>query len=147
MKHGEDFAREQYELMKGTNDARFAPLGQKIARQLSDAGKHNEAAAVLDEVAEELTKAGQMTQAAYITMLKDDPLTALASVQKQIKKINENGAKQFGDKWKNFELTDDELKMFENIKPGDEKAIKDAIDQVSARLGADYPTTLSIREL
>lgn len=141
MKQGEDFAREQYELMKGTNDARFAPLGQKIARQLSDAGKHNEAAAVLDEVAEELTKAGQMTQAAYITMLKDDPMTALASVQKQIKKINEEGAKKYGKNWKDFELTDDEIKAFTDLKPGDEKGLQEAVDTLSARLGADYPTT------
>lgn len=123
------------------HDPAALPLGHQLAKDYSAAGNHEAAAQIYREMGEQLTKSGQFSQAAAISMMKNDPLTALNYAERQIDKLNENGAKQFGNKWKDFSLTDDEIKMFNNIAPGDEEAIKAAYDAIGARLGKEYPTT------
>ena len=123
------------------HDPAALPLGHQLAKDYSAAGNHEAAAQIYREMGEQLTKSGQFSQAAAISMMKNDPLTALNYAERQIDKLNENGAKQFGNKWKDFSLTDDEIKMFNDIAPGDEEAIKAAYDAIGARLGKEYPTT------
>lgn len=142
MKEGLESAHEKWLDMKGENDVRFAPLGVEVARGLGKQGKYKAAADILDEVSQELTRAGQMTQAAWITMLKDDPMVALECVQKEIRKLNKDGAEQFGKKWKELKLTDDELKRFNELKRFDRDGMKSLIDDISERLGREAPSSL-----
>jgi hypothetical protein len=123
------------------HDPAALPLGHQLAKDYSAVGNHEAAAQIYREMGEQLTKSGQFSQAAAISMMKNDPLTALNYAERQIDKLNENGVKQFGNKWKDFSLTDDEIKMFNDIAPGDEEAIKAAYDAIGARLGKEYPTT------
>lgn len=117
------------------------PLGHQLAKDYSAAGNHEMAAQIYRDMGQELTKAGQFSQAAIINMVRDDPLTALQYAEKQLQKINEQGAKKFGKKWQNLTLTADEIKAFNSIEPGNADAIKALYDQIGARLGKEYPTT------
>lgn len=128
------------ELLSERNPASL-PLGHQLAKDYQKAGNHQMAVNIIDDMSEALTKSGQFSQAAIINMVKNDPLTALEYARKQIDSINRMGAKQFGDKWKNFTLTEDEIKAFGNIADGDEKAIKALYDQIGERLGKEYPST------
>lgn len=123
------------------HDPAALPLGHQIAKDYSAAGNHEAAAQIYREMGEQLTKAGQFSQAAVINMMKNDPLTALQYAQRQLDTLNEQGLKRFGSKWNDFKLTDDEIKLFDNITPGDEDAIKAAYDMIGERLGKEYPTS------
>lgn len=123
------------------HDPAALPLGHQLAKDYSAAGDHKAAAQIYREMGEQLTKAGQFSQAAAINMMKNDPLTALQYAERQIDTLNEQGLKRFGRKWTDFELTDAEKKLFDNIAPGDEGAIKAAYDQIGERLGKEYPTS------
>lgn len=128
------------ELLKERNPASL-PLGHQLAKDYQKAGNHQMAVNIIDDMSEALTKSGQFSQAAIINMVKNDPLTALEYAKKQIDSINRMGAKEFGDKWKNFALTEDEIKAFGNIADGDEEAIKQLFDDIGERLGKEYPST------
>ena len=117
------------------------PLGHQLAKDYQKAGNYDMAVSIIDDMSEALTKSGQFSQAAVISMMKNDPLTALQYAKKQINAINAKGAKDFGDKWVNFKLTDDEIKAFDSIEPGNADAIKALYDEIGARLGKEYPTT------
>ena len=117
------------------------PLGHQLAKDYSKAGDHEMAALIYRDMGKALTEAGQFTQASIINMMKNDPLTALQYAERQLKDLNEEGAKQFGKKWKNFSLTEDEIKAFNNIAPGDDKAIKELFDKIGQRIAKDYPTS------
>lgn len=123
------------------HDPAALPLGHQIAKDYSAAGNHEAAAQIYREMGEQLTKAGQFSQAAVINMMKNDPLTALQYAQRQIDTLNQQGLKRFGSKWNDFKLTDDEIKLFDSITPGDEDAIKAAYDIIGERLGKEYPTS------
>ena len=74
-------------------------------------------------------------------MLKSDPLTALAYMEKEIDALNKEGAARYGKKWKDFVLTDAEKALFDGIEPGDKAAIKAAYDKVGARIEKEYPVS------
>ena len=128
--------------MLGQKDPASLALGHRIAKDYSAKGQYEKAAQIYRDMGKELTQAGQFSQASVLAMMKNDPLTALYYAQKEIDALNTSGAKRFGKKWKNFELTPEEVKAFGKIEPGNEKAIADLYDQVGARLGKEYPTTV-----
>ena len=97
---------------------------------------------VMDQISAAMTKRGQFTQAAILALAKDDPMTALEYAQRQIGKLNKDGAARYGRKWKDFSLNEDELKAFGDLKPEDEEGIKELFDKVGERIGKDYPATL-----
>ena len=74
---------------------------------------------VLRDMSAALTRSGQFSQAAVIALTKADPMTALQYIQRQVDTMNAAGAKKFGRKWNDFELTDAEIDAFKNIAPGD----------------------------
>lgn len=123
-------------------DPAALPLGHQLAKDYSAAGNHEAAAQIYRDMGRALTESGQFSQAAVINMVKNDPQTALQYAIKEIDGLNEAGRKRFGNKWKDFELTSDELKAFDNIEPGNSDAIKTIYDQIGARLGKEYPVTL-----
>ena len=122
-------------------DPAAIPLGNKIVGDLIDEGRKDEAVELLRTMSTKLRESGQFSQAAAITMIKSDPETALRYVVRNIDDMNEAGKKKLGNKWKDFELTDAEMELFGNIKPGDAEAIKKAFESVGARLAKEYPVT------
>ena len=139
-------------LYKGDAEAKFwnlleeknpasLPLGTKIAADYSAQGNHDMAAQIYRNMESALTSAGQFSQAAIISMTKNDPLTALAYMEKQIDSLNKAGKNKYGKRWNNFVLTDDEKKLFDNIKPGDTQAIINAYNKVGARIEKEYPAS------
>jgi hypothetical protein len=116
-------------------------LGKRLADDYSAQGNHDMAAQVYRDMGKALTESGQFSQAAVISMMKNDPMTALSYMEKELKALNKNGKEKYGKKWKNFELTDEEKAMFDDIKPGDTEAIKRAYDKVGERIEREYPVS------
>lgn len=127
--------------MLSRKDPAALPLGHQLAKDYSAMGNHSAAAQIYRDMGEALTQSGQFSQAAIINMVKNDPMTALEYAQKEINKLNDIGKQRFGAKWKDFELTSDEINQFKQIQPGDGDRIKSVFDMIGSRLSKEYPTT------
>lgn len=131
----------QFNVLLGKKDPTAIPLGYDTAKRLIDEGKREEAVTLIRNMSSELTKSGQFSQAAAITMMKADPMTALRYMEREIDTLNTSGAEKFGTKWKDFELTDDEIKAFSDIQKGDSDALNQLYDSVTKRIAETYPST------
>lgn len=132
------------QMLDGTKkDPAAVPLGYNIAKELTNAGRVDEAVQIVRDMSKALTESGQFSQAAAITMLNNDPQAAMRYLVREIDNMNEAGQKKFKDKWKNFEMTDSEVKQFADIDPGDTDAIKAAYENVYDRLRKEYPVTMT----
>ena len=141
LEKGLSFAEAEFPKLLERFDAVAVPLADMMAKEYSKMGEHDKASNVIREAGQRLTKAGQFSQAAAIMLLKHNPMAALAYAQRDIDKLNVDGKKRFGSKWKDFELTDAETEMFKNIKEGDGEAIKKAYETINKRLAKEYPST------
>ena len=121
---GMEDAQRNFRSMLETKDPAAIPLGKNIADELIRQGRSEDAAQLLRDMSAALTSSGQFSQAAAIALMKEDPMTALSYLQKQIDKMNAEGARKFGKKWKDFTLTDEEIKAFGNVPKGDEESCK-----------------------
>ena len=63
--------------------------------------------------------------------------------QRSIDDLNASGAKELGRQWKDFKLTDAEIKEFENISADDSEAIAAAMQHVGNRLAKEYPVSFT----
>ena len=140
--NGLEEAQRNFRNLLETRDPAAIPLGKNIADELIRQGKSEEAAQLLRDMSAALTSSGQFSQAAAIALMKEDPMTALSYLQKQIDKMNAEGAKKFGKKWKDFTLTDNEIKAFGNVAKGDEEALKSLYEGVGRRIAKEYPATM-----
>lgn len=132
------------QMLDGTKkDPAAVPLGYNIAKELTNAGRVDEAVQIVRDMSKALTESGQFSQAAAITMLNNDPQAAMRYLVREIDSMNEAGKKKFKDKWQNFEMTDSEVKQFADIDPGDTDAIKAAYENVYDRLRKEYPVTMT----
>lgn len=132
------------QMIDGTKkDPAAVPLGYNIAKELTNAGRVDEAVQIVRDMSKALTESGQFSQAAAITMLNNDPQAAMRYLVREIDSMNEAGQKKFKDKWQNFEMTDSEVKQFSDIDPGDTDAIKAAYENVYDRLRKEYPVTMT----
>lgn len=122
-------------------DATAVPLTSKLINEYARTGDTNKAVDLLNQLEEKMTKSGQFTQAAKMTIVQNDPEIAKTYLQRQIDTLNEAGLKKYKNKWKTFELTDDELKAFSNITPGDVNGISDLYTQIGKRLGKQAPVS------
>ena len=136
-------AMAQFRQMLDAKDPTAVPLGYNISKQLSEAGRVDEAVQIVRDMSKSLTESGQFSQAAAITMLNNDPQAALRYLVREIDSVNEAGKTKFKDKWNDFELTDSEVQQFNNIDPGDTEAIKAAYEKVYDRLRKEYPVTMT----
>jgi hypothetical protein len=116
------------------------PLAKLIARDAVTRGDMNTARTVLSDMAVKLTEAGQFTQAAKI-LRASDPETFLMTVDKQIRKLNEQGSRLYGKKWSNMDLTPSELDMVRKLPEGNERAFEDAMEQIGNRIAQQMPST------
>lgn len=133
-------AYKQYKDLLASKNAVAVPLGYDIAKQMVAEGNHDGALDILEELSRELTRSGQFSQAAAIRLVKEDPMAALRLMQRQVKKINDYGAKKFKN-WTDFKLTDDEVKAFGDLKKGDEEAINNLFDSITMRMANEMPST------
>lgn len=117
------------------------PLGYNVAKQLQSEGRIDEAVEVIRKLSEKLTESGQFSQAAAITMMQNDPVTALKYVIREMDTLNQKGKEKFGDKWNDFELTESEKQIFSQLKPGDADGIKNAYGEIFNRIQKQYPST------
>ena len=140
--NGLEEAQRNFRNLLETRDPAAIPLGKNIADELIRQGKSEDAAQLLRDMSAALTSSGQFSQAAAIALMKEDPMTALSYLQKQIDKMNAEGAKKFGKKWKDFTLTDNEIKAFGNVAKGDEEALKSLYEGVGRRIAKEYPATM-----
>lgn len=140
--NGLEEAQRNFRNLLETRDPAAIPLGKYIADELIRQGKSEEAAQLLRDMSAALTSSGQFSQAAAIALMKEDPMTALSYLQKQIDKMNAEGAKKFGKKWKDFTLTDNEIKAFGDVAKGDEEALKSLYEGVGRRIAKEYPATM-----
>lgn len=132
------------QMLDGTKkDPAAVPLGYNIAKELTNAGRVDEAVQIVRDMSKALTESGQFSQAAAITMLNNDPQAAMRYLVREIDSMNEAGKKKFKDKWQNFEMTDSEVKQFADIDPGDTDSIKAAYENVYDRLRKEYPVTMT----
>ena len=134
-------AKSEFDRMLTTKDAAAIPLGYEISKKLIDAGKQNEAVELLRNMSKELTKSGQFTQAAAITMMKSDPMTSLRYMEREFDSINANGLKKFGNAWKPMSLTEAERTALSSLEKGDTEGIKGMFDQIGRRISKEYPAT------
>lgn len=117
-------------------------LGDVLSKRYFDNGDIEHGVEVIESLAIAMTEAGQFTQSAIITMTKNNPRAAMRMMQKNIDKINAAGLKKFGKKWQDFKLTDDEIKAFNDIKPGDKTAIENLFNKITDRIGESYPSSM-----
>ena len=145
--HGTDAARSVLEraLAKAEAGAKLSPemvpLSRMVANELSKAGDMNGAREILSRVAIELTQSGQLSQAANI-LRNTDPVTVEETIQNALDKINTEGKKRYGRKWKDFELTDSERQEIAKINTGDDDAFSAMYQKVASRVGATMNSTM-----
>ena len=138
---GQGEAVTAYQNMLSQRDPAAVPLGYELAKQYIADGDSDSAVELLRGMSKELTASGQFSQAAAISLMQNDPMTALRYAQRSIDDLNAGGAKELGRQWKNFSLTDAEIQAFKNIPAGDSQAIADAMEQVGNRLAKQYPVS------
>ena len=140
---GQGEAVTAYQNMLSQRDPAAVPLGYELAKQYIADGDSDSAVELLRGMSKELTASGQFSQAAAISLMQNDPMTALRYAQRSIDDLNASGAKELGRQWKDFKLTDAEIKEFENISAGDSEAIAAAMQHVGNRLAKEYPVSFT----
>ena len=140
---GQGEAVTAYQNMLSRRDPAAVPLGYELAKQYIADGDSDSAVELLRGMSKELTASGQFSQAAAINLMQNDPMTALRYAQRSIDDLNASGAKELGRQWKDFKLTDAEIKAFENISAGDSEAIAAAMQRVGNRLAKEYPVSFT----
>ena len=132
---------KEYNTLLAKKDPSSIPLGYELSKQMIDNGDIEGATELVRNMSRELTKSGQFSQAAAITMMKSDPMASMRYMEKQIDSINTYGRKKFGSKWEDLSLTNDEIKQFSNINSGDTEAIQNLYSTISNRMAKSYPST------
>lgn len=138
-----DTAINEYHKLLDAKNPVAVPLGYNISKHLAKNGKLDESVQIVREMSEALTKSGQFSQAAAITMLNNNPEAAKRYLVRQIDFLNREGKEKFGKKWNEFELTKEELQMFNDIADGDAEAIKNLYNDVFTRVRKEYPSTFT----
>lgn len=116
----------------------MVPLARLVANQLTRNGDIDTARDILSRVAVELTAAGQLGQAAII-LRNSGPATALETIEKALKRINDQLPANAG--WR-ARLTEQELAELKNIDFDQDGAFDAFYEKVAERLGREMPATL-----
>ena len=138
MEQGEEAATAEFYRSIGAKEFKpeTVPLAKMLAKQANEAGNVAKAREILSATAERLTEAGQFSQAAKI-LREADPETFLMTMDKQLKKLNEQGRKKYGKKWKDVDLTPGEIDMINKLPRGDTQAYEQAWEQIGQRIAND----------
>lgn len=131
----------EYKRLLDSKNPTAIPLGYELSKKLIDSGDVDTAVDIIRDMSTSLTKSGQFTQSAAMTLLHENPQAAMRYAIKEIDSLNSAGAKKFGDKWKDISLTDDEINAFSQIDNGDTEAIKGLYESIGNRIAKEYPAT------
>jgi len=137
---GYESARTQLGELASKMQPEAVPLAKLLSRQATEAGNIQGAREIISEVAEKLTQAGQFGQAAKI-LREADPETFLMTIGKQLKNLNKEGSETYGKKWKDFDLTPEELDMVSKIERGNQQSYEDAFTQIQSRIADEMPAS------
>ena len=129
-----------YDLLEDKNPVAVV-LGYELSKRLTQEGRYDESVRVVRDMSKSLTEAGQFSQSAAITMLQNNPEAAKRLLLKEIDQMNKQGKKKFKHKWKDIELTSDEIAEFSKIEPGNKEAISDLYQRVYDRIHKEYPSS------
>jgi hypothetical protein len=122
-------------------DPDAAPLAVMMAREARVSGDVVRAKRILSIAAERATRAGQFGQAFNI-LREADPETVMLTLERQLKKLNADGLKVYGQKrWKDFDLLPDELDEIGKLQPGDKAAFESTMEKIRARIADQMPAT------
>lgn len=134
---GYDVALDEWNRNLGNFRPEDVPLSKMLANKAIENGDMDTARRIISDAANKLTQAGQYSQAARI-LRQADPGATNIFIQSELDKLNKDGLKQYGKKWKDIQLTDDELKAIDSMqgKPeADREAIMEEIfNNISRRL-------------
>lgn len=137
---GYESALKHYDEMGRTFEAHKVPLGIKLSDEAVSRGDFDTSRRILADLAEELTSAGQFSQAANILRRSNDPEAATLFIQRQITKLNKDGAEQYGKKWNPVDLTDDELQAIK-ASAGDQTKYDAAMEGIYNRIAKQIPSS------
>lgn len=137
---GFDTARNQVDELLAKGKPEAAPLTKMLADKLTNEGDIAGARELMSNAATRATEAGQFGQAFRI-LREADPETFLMTFDKGLKKLNKEGLETYGKKWKNVDLTPDELTKIGKIERGNQKSYDDVMEQIQARIANEMPAT------
>ena len=136
---GYEEARARLDEMLDRMDTEAAPLAVMLAREAWNMGDKQGARQIIARAAEKATQAGQFGQAFRI--LRDsDPASLLTSFQNQVKKLNEEGRKQYGKRWVDVELTDTEIELIMNTPLESEAELQELQQIIGQRIANELPS-------
>ncbi|MDY5988465.1 MAG: hypothetical protein SPJ11_02285, partial [Coprococcus catus] len=138
-----DSALTKFRKLLDNKSPEAVPLGYSLSKKLYQEGRIDESVQLVRDMSRALTEAGQFSQAAAITMLNNDPEAAKRYIIRELDSLNQKGQEKYGKKWTDFELTDEELKQFDGIEPGDTDAIKSVYQSIYNRISKQYPSTMT----
>lgn len=116
------------------------PLSRMLANEAAKRGDILKARAILSQMAEKLTEAGQLGQAARI-LRKSDPSVFVSFIERQIIRLNEKGSKIYKDKWKELKLSDAQVKELYSLELYNEDAMEKAMNRVYDNLTEQLPVS------
>lgn len=116
------------------------PLSKMLANQAVQNGNVELARQIISDTAEKLTRAGQFSQAARILRQGDAGASAIF-IQKQIDKLNKDGLKRYGKKWKDIVLTDDDIMILDSMKGKSDFEKDKILEDIFNRISKQIPVT------
>lgn len=119
------------------HDPAAALLSYKLAKAYVDGGEYDVATDVIKEASAELTKSGQFTQAAKLAMMQNDPMAAMRSYMKDLEDLNKWGKKKYGKKWKELELSEEDVSEFGKVTPGDAENLNNLVNKLNNKFGKE----------
>lgn len=137
---GYENALKEYDNMGRTFEAHKVPLGIKLSDEAVTRGDFDTSRRILADLAEELTSAGQFSQAANILRRSNDPEAATLFIQRQLTKLNKDGAEQYGKKWNPINLTDEELQAIK-ASAGDQDKYDATMEEIYNRIAKQIPSS------
>ena len=138
---GYEDALRDWSNSKATFSPDDIPLSRMLANEAINRGDTETARRILADSAEKLTQAGQYSQAAKILRESNDPGVFMDSLQRDVNKLNEQGRKQYGNKWNDVSLTDDELKTINGWKTANESSRENMMEEVYNRIVQKIPVS------
>jgi len=117
------------------------PLMKLIADKLYKDGNAARADELIAEAASRATQAGRYGQAYRILRNAQDSTAFDLTMRKQLNKLNEEGLKAYGKKWKDVDLTPEEVSAIGKIKPGDQKTFESVFEQIQKRIANEMPSS------
>lgn len=119
------------------HDPAAALLSYKLAKAYVDSGEYDAATDVIKEAGAELTKSGQFTQAAKLAMMQNDPMAAMRSYMRDLEDLNKWGKKKYGKKWKELELSEEDVSEFGKVTPGDAENLNNLVNKLNNKFGKE----------